>query len=335
MQDKKTKGDENVQMSPSLRRRSLLAAGLALAAPLSHAQAFPNRPLRILVGYAAGGGVDAMARMLAQRLPAVLGQQVIVENRAGAAGMIAADAVAKAPPDGYTLLMGESAMLISSHLQPRPGFDPIRSFTPVAGTFIAPLMIIANNNVAATTPKELIALLKANPGRLSYATSGVGTVHHLGFEMLKARTGTFIVHIPYRGAAQIVPDVISGQVPIGVVSAAAGLAQARAGRVRPVAMMNTAKLPGAENVAPMADALPGFDVAPRLMLLAPAGTPAPVIERLNEAVRGVLESAELAQAAAQQGAVPAYMAPPALVRDLTRESAEWAQLIRTQKISAQ
>jgi tripartite-type tricarboxylate transporter receptor subunit TctC len=196
-------------------------------------------------------------------------------------------------------------------------------------------MIIAGNDVAARTPQELIALMKANPGRLSYATSGVGTVHHLGFEMLKARTGTFIVHIPYRGAAQIIPDVISGQVPIGVVSAAAGLAQARSGRVRAIAMMNTARLPGAENVPAMAEALPGFDVAPRLMLLAPAGTPAPVIERLNEAVRGVLESAELAQAAAQQGAVPAYMAPGPLVADLTKESAEWARLIRTQKISAQ
>lgn len=321
--------------SLALRRRGLLAATLALAAPFAAAQAFPNKPIRIMVGYAAGGGVDAMARMLAQRLPAALGQQVIVENRAGASGMIAAEAVAKSAPDGYTLLMGESAMLISSHLQPRPGFDPLKSFTPVAGTFLAPLMIIANNSVPASNPRELVALIKSQPGKLSYATSGIGTVHHLGFEMLKARTGTFIVHIPYRGAAQIMPDVISGQVPIGVVSAAAGLAQARSGRVRAVAMMNTARLPGAENVAAVADALPGFDVAPRLMLLAPAGTPNDVVEKLDAAVRGVLESAELAQAAAQQGAVPAYMAPAALQADLVKESAEWARLIRTQKISAQ
>lgn len=321
--------------SAVLGRRTLLAATLALAAPFATAQAFPNKPIRIMVGYAAGGGVDAMARMLAQRLPVALGQQVIVENRAGASGMIAAEAVAKSAPDGYTLLMGESAMLISSHLQPRAGLDPLKSFTPVAGAFIAPLMIIANNNVAATTPKELVALLKASPGKLSYATSGIGTVHHLGFEMFKARTGTFIVHIPYRGAAQIIPDVISGQVPVGVVSAAAGLAQSRSGRVRAIAMMNTARLPGADNVPALADALPGFDVAPRLMLLAPAGTPADVVEKLNSAVRGVLESSELAQTASQQGAVPAYMAPAALAADLAKESAEWARLIRTQKISAQ
>lgn len=133
-----------------LGRRTLLAAALALAAPLAGAQAFPNKPIRLMVGYAAGGGVDAMARMLAQRLPAVLGQQVVVENRAGASGMIAAEAVAKAAPDGYTLLMGETGMLITSHLQPRSNVDPLKSFAPVAGTFIAPLMIVANNNLPAT-----------------------------------------------------------------------------------------------------------------------------------------------------------------------------------------
>jgi tripartite-type tricarboxylate transporter receptor subunit TctC len=318
-----------------LSRRAALAVALALAAPLAGAQAFPNRPIRLMVGYAAGGGVDAIARMLSSRLPALLGQQVVVENKAGATGMIAADAVAKSPADGYTLLLGESGLLIASHLQAKAPVDPLKAFTPVAGVFVAPLMIVANNNIAATNPKELIALLKANPGRYSYATSGVGTVHHLGFELLKAKTDTYIVHIPYRGAAQIVPDVISGQVPIGVVSAAAGLAQAKAGKLRPIALMNTGKLPGAENVPALADALPGFNVAPRLMLLAPAGTPAAVVEKLNDAVRTVLASADLAQAAAAQGALPAYMPPQQLGTEMARESTEWAQIIKAQKISAE
>jgi tripartite-type tricarboxylate transporter receptor subunit TctC len=317
------------------RRRAIVALAFALAMPLAGAQGYPTRPLRLLVGYAAGGGVDAMARMLAQRLPAVLGQQVVVENRAGASGLIAADAVARSSADGYTLLMGESGMLISAQLQPRANLDPLTAFTPVAGAFVAPLMIVANNSLPAADAKQLIALLKANPGRYAYATSGVGTVHHLGFEMLKARTGAFIVHIPYRGAAQILPDVISGQVPIGVVSAAAGLAQARAGKVRAIAMMSTGKLAGAEHVPPMSDALPGFDVAPRLMLMAPAGTPAPVVERLNEAVRKVLESPELAQAAAQQGAIPAYLPPAQLAATLAQESGNWARLISAQKINVE
>ena len=320
---------------PRFTRRVLLAAALAAAAPLATAQAFPNKPVRLLVGYSAGGGVDAVARMLAQRLPSLLGQQVVVDNRAGASGMIAADLVAQSPADGYTLLLGETGMLITSHLQPRANLDPIKSFTPVAGAFVLPLMIVANNEVPANNPKELIALLKANPGKYSYATSGVGTVHHLGVEMLKAQTGAFIVHVPYRGASQIVPDVMSGQIPLGVVSAAAGLAQSRAGKLKAIGLMSTGKLPGAENVPAIADAVPGFNAAPRLMVLAPAGTPAPVVNKLNEAIRTVLASPDLAEAAAKQGAVPAYMPPAELAPALVQESARWAKLIQTQKISIQ
>jgi tripartite-type tricarboxylate transporter receptor subunit TctC len=322
-----------------IRRRLLLACAMAGAVPLAAAQtgggAYPNKPIRLLVGYGAGGGVDAMARMLAVRLTTLLGQQVVVENRAGASGVIAADYVAKSPADGYTLIMGESALLIAPHLQPRVSFDPLKSLTPVAGVFVAPLMIVTGNGIAAKTPQELIGLLKASPGKYSYATSGVGTVHHLGFEMFKARTGTFVLHIPYRGAAQIVPDVVSGVVQIGVVSASAAMAQARAGRLNAIALMSTGKLAGAEDVPALSQALPGFNLAPRLFLAAPSGTPAAVVSRLNDAVRTVLESADLAQAAALQGAIPAYTASGALAIDLQRESAEWANIIRTQKITAE
>ena len=325
--------------APSIRRRLVLAGALAAAAPLAGAQtaapAYPNKPIRMLVGYGAGGGVDAMARMLAVRLSTLLGQQVVVENRAGASGSIAADFVSKSPADGYTLLMGESALLIAPHLQSRVSFDPLKSLTPVAGTFIAPLMIITGNGVPARTPEELIKLLKSSPGKYSYASSGVGTVQHLGFEMFKARTGTFVLHIPYRGAAQIVPDVISGVVQIGVVSASAAMAQAKAGRLNAMAIMNTGKLAGAEDVPALAQALPGFNLAPRLFLAAPSGTPAAIVTRLNEAVRTVLESADLAQAAALQGAIPAYTASGPLATDLVRESAEWATIIKTQKITAE
>ena len=323
-------------MKSTSTRRALLAATLALAAPFASAQSdFPNKPIRLLVGYSAGGGVDALARMLSTRLPAVLGQQVIVENRAGATGMIAADLVARAAPDGYTLLMGESGLLVAPHLQARVPIDPLKALTPVAGAFVAPLLIVTNNNLPAATPAELAALLKKNPGRYSYATSGVGTVHHLGFEMMKARTGSFVVHVPYRGAAQIIPDVISGQLPIGVVSAASGLAQARSGKLRPLAFMNTSKLPGSETVPAMSDLLPGFDVAPRLMVLAPSVTPPAVVDRLSEAVRTVLASSEVAQAAAQQGAIPAYLTPSQLGPEMQRESTEWARVIKDQKIAAE
>ncbi len=323
-------------MRAYLTRRAVLAAALAAAAPLAGAQTdYPSKPIRLLVGYNAGGGVDALARMLSARLSTTLGQQIVVENRTGAAGMIAADFVSKSAPDGYTLLMGESGLLVAPYLQSKSPIDPLKALVPVAGTFIAPLMIVANNSVPASNPKEMIELLKKNPGRFSYATSGVGTVHHLGFELMKAQTGTFIVHVPYRGASQMAPDVIGGQIPIGVVSAAAGLAQAKSGKLRAVAFMNTDKLPGAENVPAMADALPGFNVAPRLMLLAPNGTPAAIVEKLNETVRTLLASADLMQAAALQGAIPAYMPPTQLGVAMQRESAEWGRIIKAQKISAE
>ncbi len=320
------------------RRATLLALGagvLCAGTGLAHAQTYPDRPIRLLVGYSAGGGVDAMARLVAPRLSTLLGQQVVVENRAGAAGVIAGDAVAKAAPDGYTLLLGDSSTLIAKYMQSKLSFDPIKSFVPIAGLFKSPLLIVAVNDFPARTPRELIAVLKAKPGFYSFATSGVGTVQHLGFEMMKGQSGTFALHIPYRGAAQIVPDVMSGQVPLGVVSATAGMAQAKAGKLRAIAMMSNDKLPGAEDILALSTAVPGVDVAPRLFLLAPAGTPPAIVERLGEAVRTVMSAPDLAQAAALQGAVPDFMPAPALATALAQESTRWGKVIGEQKIGAQ
>ncbi len=324
--------------SERLSRRRLLAGAAAIAACLSApvwAQDWPARPIHLMVGYSAGGGVDAIARLLAPELSQTLGQQVVVENRAGAAGLIAADAVAKSPPDGYTLLLGESGLLIAKYLQERMPFDPLTSFTPVAAVFNLPLMIVAAPEFPARDPASLIRLFKAHPGKYAYATSGVGTVHHLGFEMLKAQTGTYVLHIPYRGASKIVPDVIGGQVPLGVVSAAAGVAQVRGGKLRGIAMMSDDRLPGTESVPPLSKALPGFSAAPRLYLAAPANTPAAVVQKLDAAVKAALAKPEVQQKAQQLGAVPAYMSATALAVDLQRESTAWGDMIRKQNITAQ
>ncbi len=321
----------------SVKRRTVLLAGAgAVLSGAGNAQSgYPNRPIRLLVGFSAGGGVDAMARLLAQRLGALLGQQIVVDNRAGASGLIAADLTAKAPPDGYTVMLADSSLLIVPHLQSRLAFDPIRSFTPVASVFMMPLAIVVSNDFPAKTPQEFVALLKAHPAQYSFASPGVGTVQHLGFEMFKRSTGTFVVHIPYRGAAQIIPDVIGGAVPIGVVSISAAMTQARAGKLRALALMNPAKLPGAENIPPLSDVLPGFSAVPRLFLLLPAGTPAAIVEKLNETIRTVMAAPDIAQAAALQGAVPAYMPASSLGADLQAEAAAWSQLMRDQKISGQ
>ncbi|MBN9369654.1 tripartite tricarboxylate transporter substrate binding protein [Hydrogenophaga sp. YM1] len=327
--------------SPHPGRRALIAGLLAAFAATgvttsaSAQQNWPQRPVRLVVGYSAGGGVDAVARLVAPRLSELLGQQVVVDNRTGAAGLIAGDTVARAAPDGYTLMLGDSSLLIAQYLQPKMSFDPVKAFTPVASLFTLPLVIVTANDFPAKTPAEFVSLLKKNPGRYSFATSGVGTVHHLGFEMLKGQTGAYVVHIPYRGAAQIVPDVMSGQVPIGVVSAASAIAQARAGKLRALAVMNPVKLQGGEDIAPLSDALPGFSAVPRLYVLAPAGTPAPIVERLSDSLRKVMDAPDIAQAAAAQGAVPAYMPAGPLAADIARESAAWGKVIREQKISNQ
>jgi tripartite-type tricarboxylate transporter receptor subunit TctC len=320
----------------SWTRRSALLMALATAftGASAWAQDWPTRPIRMVVGYSAGGGMDGIARLIAPKLSQLLGQQVIVENRTGAAGLIAGDTVARAASDGYTLMLGDSSLLIAQHLRASMSFDPLKAFTPAASVFTLPLVIVANNDLPAKTPAEFVKLMRSNPGKYSYATSGVGTVHHLGFEMLKGQTGSFVVHVPYRGASQIVPDVISGQVPVGVVSAAAAIAQTKAGNLRAVAVMNPVKLPGAENIPPLSDALPGFSAVPRLYVLTPTGTPTPIVQRLSDALGMVMKAPDVAEAAALLGAVPDYQPVDRMAGELARESDVWGKVIQSQKITA-
>ena len=321
----------------SARRRLVLGAGLLTATAAAHAQqpGWPARPVRILVGFAPGGGVDAMARLLAARLSEQLGQQFVVDNRAGASGLIAADATARAAPDGHTLLLADTSLLIARSFGNTQAPDPVTAFTPVALAFRAPLMVVANNAFPASDPASLVRILKAEPGRHSYATSGVGTVHHLGFELLKQRTATFVVHIPYRGASQILPDVAGGQLPLGVVSATAGMAQAKAGRVKALGMLSRDRLPGIEGVAPLADAVPDLDVAPSLFVLGPAGIAPDLANRIGEAVRQALSAPAAMQTAAAQGAVLTYGNAGQLQQAMARETAQFARVIREQKLTAQ
>ncbi len=322
----------------STARRQLIALGGAIplnAVPgYAIAQGSP-RTIRLLVGYSAGGGVDAVARLIAPRLAELLGQSVVVENRAGATGLIAAEAVSKAAPDGLTLMLADSALLVAKLLNPKQSFDPLSALLPLAGTFSLPLMIVANTSFEANDPVQLVKRLQSSPGRYSYATSGVGTVHHLGFEMFKRATRSFVVHVPYRGASQIIPDVIGGQIPLGVVSAAAGFAQARAGKLKALALMSQARLPGMEAVAPLAQAVPGFDIAPQLFVVGPPGLAPDLAARLGQAIKEVCDSPTLATGAAGIGAVRGYLQTTELRQQLTRESAALAKVIQEQNIQAE
>ena len=297
-------------------------------------QAYPAKPIRMLVGYSAGGGADALARLVAGKMGDALGQQVLVENRPGAGATIAAAAVAGSPPDGYTIFFADTALLIAPGIYQKLSFDPVRSFAPVSGACTTPLVIAVNNDVKAQSMSELIALAKSSPGRLSYGSPGVGTVHHLAMETFKRQAGVDIVHVPYKGASAVIPDVISGQIHIGIISAPPALAQSKAGRLRPLALTSPVKVAGAEWPA-LADTLPGFDASPRLFVLAPAGTSPEIVHKLNGVIKAGLESHDLLDAFARQGAFPDWSTPQALGSRMAEESRRWSQIAKDAGIRAE
>lgn len=314
--------------------RFILLALLVASSQLGQAQQYPAKPLRMLVGYSAGGGADALARLIAAKMADGLGQQVLVENRPGAGATIAAAAVASSLPDGYTIFFADTALLIAPAIHQKLSFDPVKSFAPVSGACTTPLVIAVNNEVKAASVAELISTLKANPGRLSYGSPGIGTVHHLAMETFKRQAGVDIVHVPYKGASAIIPDVISGQLQIGIISAPPALAQSKAGRLRPIALTSPVRVAGADWPA-LADTLPGFDASPRLFVLAPAGTPAGVVTKLNETLKSALASKDLLDAFSAQGAFADWSTPQALGVLMAQESLRWAQVARDAGIKAE
>lgn len=314
--------------------RFILLALLVASSQLGQAQQYPAKPLRMLVGYSAGGGADALARLIAAKMADGLGQQVLVENRPGAGATIAAAAVASSPADGYTIFFADTALLIAPAIYQKLSFDPVKSFAPVSGACTTPLVIAVNNEVKAASVAELISTLKANPGRLSYGSPGIGTVHHLAMETFKRQAGVDIVHVPYKGASAIIPDVISGQLQIGIISAPPALAQSKAGRLRPIALTSPVRVAGADWPA-LADTLPGFDASPRLFVLAPAGTPAGVVTKLNETLKTALASKDLLDAFSAQGAFADWSTPQALGILMAQESLRWAQVARDAGIKAE
>lgn len=314
--------------------RFILLALLVASSQLGQAQQYPAKPLRMLVGYSAGGGADALARLIAAKIADGLGQQVLVENRPGAGATIAAAAVASSLPDGYTIFFADTALLIAPAIYQKLSFDSVKSFAPVSGACTTPLVIAVNNEVKAASVAELISTLKANPGRLSYGSPGIGTVHHLAMETFKRQAGVDIVHVPYKGASAIIPDVISGQLQIGIISAPPALAQSKAGRLRPIALTSPVRVAGADWPA-LADTLPGFDASPRLFVLAPAGTPAGVVTKLNETLKTALASKDLLDAFSAQGAFADWSTPQALGVLMAQESLRWAQVARDAGIKAE
>jgi tripartite-type tricarboxylate transporter receptor subunit TctC len=301
----------------------------------SIAQEYPNRPVRLLVGFPPGGAMDSIARVMAPKLVAALGQQFVVDNRPGAAGAIAADALVRASPDGYVLLLAESGALIVPAVNPKAGYDPVKQFAPVAGVCLLPLAIVVSPGFPASNARELIAALKANPGKHSYASPGIGTLQHLAFELFKRSAGVDAVHVPYKGASAMMPDLMSGQVEIGAISALVAVAQSRAGKIKLLAVTSAQRLPGAPEVPALAETLPGFDASPNVFLVAPVGTPGPVVARLAEAVAGALASKDVQESFAKQGATATPARPEELGRAIAAETARWAGVVKDAAIKAE
>jgi tripartite-type tricarboxylate transporter receptor subunit TctC len=316
---------------------ALLATGRAAGAQTTGAQTWPDRPIRILCGYAAGGGVDIVARLLGEPMKQALGQPVLVENRTGAAGMIASNAVAKATPDGLTLLMAASGEIaINQHLyKEKMTYDPLRELTPVALVGIVPCVIV----VAAATPvrnaAELIAYARANRGKLSFSSSGVGNPQHLAGELMNHMAGTDVLHVPYRGSAPAVTDVATGAVTMSFSSLAAALPLMQDGRIRAVAVTSRERMPQLPDVPALAEAGPelkDYELLNWFGMFATAGTPEPIVTRLNAIVVDGLRDKKIAETLQMQGIVPRLMSAPDYRAFVAAEAGKFGAVVRQANI---
>ena len=322
-------------MTMHASRRGLIAAALALPLP-ALAQSFPSRPLRLICPFAAGGSADASARMLAEPLSSALGQPVVVENRPGGGATIGAQAVARATPDGHTLLYGTPGpQIINPHLMRSVPYDPVKDFAPVSGYKRAPNLLAVHPSVPAKDVAELIALAKARPGQLTFASSGIGASSHLAGEMLKFMAKIDITHVPYRGTSQALTDLMAGTVSMALDTLSILLPPSRAGNLRALGVTTPQRSALAPDLPALAETLPGFDAAPFNYIAATGGTPAPIVAKLNEAIVGILNDPAFRERMAALGEEPTPSSPEALAETIRTESARWKQVIETAGIRAE
>ena len=322
------------------RRR--FAAGLALlaSAGAERAQTWPERPIRILAGYPAGGGIDLVARLFGEQMKQAFGQTVIVENRPGASAMIAANAVAKAPPDGLTLLMAASGeVAINHHLYgSRMTYDPARELAAVALIGIVPCVVVVAVTTPVTNGPELIAYARANKGKLSFSSSGIGNPQQLAGELMNHMAGTDVLHVPYRGAAPAVTDVATGAVTMSFTSLAAALPLMQGGKLRAVAVTSRERMPQLPDVAPLTEAVPelnGYELLNWFGLFSPAGTPEPVVTRLNDLVNASLREKKIAETLDVQGIVPRPMSAPEFQAFVAAEAEKFGTIVKQANIKAE
>jgi tripartite-type tricarboxylate transporter receptor subunit TctC len=313
----------------SLVPAALLAAGLAFSGSVL-AQAWPSKPVRIIVPYPPGGGLDFFARATAPRLQEYLGQQVVVENRSGAGGMVGADAVAKAAPDGYTLLMASSAELtISQHLYPKMAYDAIRDFAPVSYASHAALLYSIHPSLPAKTLQEVIAIARAQPGKLSFASAGTGGSQHLAGEILKTAAKVDIVHVPYKGAGPAVIDMVGGQVQMGFTALPSSIQHARAGRLRPIAVTSVKRSEAAPELPTFTElGFPALDLVVWYAALFPARTPPEIVARMSAELNRAVQSPDIKSRLLEQGVESIGTTPDQLAKFMQSESVRYGKIIK-------
>jgi tripartite-type tricarboxylate transporter receptor subunit TctC len=309
---------------------AIAAAAAAGAQGTGWAQAYPTRPITLVVPYAAGGGNDAMARIVAERMSRALGQQIVIENRGGAGGSIATRQVAKAEPDGYTLgLGGTGTLAIDPTLYRNVGYDPRKDFAPIGLIATSALVVLVHPSIPARNIRELIALAKAEPGKLNYASAGSGSGIHLGTALFAATAGIALTHIPYKGSSPALTDLIGGHVAIYFSSLPPAIALVREGKVRALAVTGAQRAKIFPELPTVAESgLPGYEAVLHYGLVAPAGTPRAIVEKLNAALREAMAADDVQARIAADGAEPLASTPEEYAADIDREETKWSAIVR-------
>jgi tripartite-type tricarboxylate transporter receptor subunit TctC len=306
----------------------VLALLATLLCALAQAQTFPSKPVRFVVPFAPGGSGDVVGRTIGAKLTEAWGQQILIDNRPGAAGTIGAAAVARSPADGYTLLLADdSPLAITPHIQKGLPFDPQKDFAPIIPIAQIEFLLTVHPSVPAATLPELVSLLKANPGKYSYASAGIGSIHHLSMEWLKRAAGVDMVHVPYKGSGQILPDVIAGQVAITYTGLAQTMPFVQAGKLKAIAIGGPRRVAPAPGVAPVAETYAGFNGTTSWNLLAPAGTPPDILQKLNTEVNRILRDSQTIQQLESRGLFPLGGSAERFALRMKADYEKWGKVI--------
>jgi tripartite-type tricarboxylate transporter receptor subunit TctC len=313
-----------------------LALGLALAEGAAQPSKYPDKPVKMLVGFSAGGGTDVIARILAQKMTDSLGQTVVVENRSGASGMIAGEAVARSAPDGYTLMMGtQTTFAVAPTLYRKTSLDPARDFAGVAMSAISPLILVVHPSVPVQSVADVIAMAKAGPGAVNFGSGGLGTTPHMTGELFLSVAGIKMAHVAYRGEAPAINDLIGGQIPLMFANLSAVVGNIKAGQLRALAVTSAKRAPAVPDVPTLAEAgLPGFEAATWFALVAPAGTPRDIRARLNAEVKRALDLPDVKRRFADLGMTAEDSTPESLDAYIRSEIAKWTKVIKDADIRA-